>query len=446
MRNDRGFTLIELMITVAIIGILAAIALSSYNAYVQRGRITEAVSGLADVQYSVNHQFFVDGTVTVGDIYDGTKWRTILVGGLNLGGKGYYALDVTVPDQPISLWEFTVANSANMGFSYGRPIITKLVNGNWVVMFTSGYNNADGNGYLYILNAKTGVQTGLSPIATGAGSAANPSGLREINNWVSNVLTDNTTQRVYSGDLLGNVWRFDVNGAGTAMLLATLKDSSSIAQPITTRLELAEIGGDAYVYAGTGRLLGLSDLSTTQQQSVYSFKDIGATYAGADVRPGLKQMAFTTIVPTLSSGLPDLAHATRTIACTSSALVCAHPTGWMVDLPDSGERMNIDFRAGKGTLAFVTNVPTTDFCSAGHSWLNYMDEVSGNQIPVDTGVANAGVILDDNSLAVGVTIVDVSGLLKAIGVSASGQTKVKDIPWASPLPVGKRISWREVAP
>ena len=416
---------------------------------------------LADVQYSVNHQFFVDGTVTVGDICisnpcagstaGSTDWRTILVGGFNDGGRGYYALDITVPDQPKSLWEFTLANNANLGFSFGRPIISKLVNGQWVVMFTSGYNNADGNGYLYILNAKDGVQTGLSPIATGAGSAANPSGLREINNWVSNVLADNTTQRVYGGDLLGNVWRFDVNGAGAAMLLATLKDPTSVAQPITTRLELAEIGGDPYVYAGTGRLLGLSDLSTTQQQSVYSFKDIGSTYtnggvADGDVRPSLKQMGFTTTVPTLANGLPDLAHATRTIACISSALECAHPTGWMVDLPESGERMNIDFRAGKGTLAFVTNVPTTDFCSAGHSWLNYVDEVSGNQIPVDTGLANAGVILDDSSLAVGVAMVDVTGLLKGLGLSANGQTKVKDIPWASPLPVGKRISWREVAP
>jgi type IV pilus assembly protein PilA len=49
-RAQRGFTLIELMIVVAIIGILAAIAVPQYQDYTQRSRYATMVSGLASIQ------------------------------------------------------------------------------------------------------------------------------------------------------------------------------------------------------------------------------------------------------------------------------------------------------------------------------------------------------------------------------------------------------------
>jgi type IV pilus assembly protein PilE len=56
---QTGFTLIEVMIVVAIIAILASIALPSYNEYITRGRITDAVASLSDMRVKME-QYFQD--------------------------------------------------------------------------------------------------------------------------------------------------------------------------------------------------------------------------------------------------------------------------------------------------------------------------------------------------------------------------------------------------
>lgn len=71
MRTQKGFTLIELMITVAIIGILAGIALPAYMDYVRRAKIAEATSGLAMMTLKME-QYFQDNRTYVGACVGGT--------------------------------------------------------------------------------------------------------------------------------------------------------------------------------------------------------------------------------------------------------------------------------------------------------------------------------------------------------------------------------------
>jgi len=59
MKTQKGFTLIELMIVVVVIGILASIGIPSYNDYVTRGKLVEATSALSDGRVKME-QFFQD--------------------------------------------------------------------------------------------------------------------------------------------------------------------------------------------------------------------------------------------------------------------------------------------------------------------------------------------------------------------------------------------------
>lgn len=343
---------------------------------------------LADANYRDNHRYFVDGSPVVTDVCfanctDGTAadWRTVLVGGYAGGGKGYFALDVTDPANPKGLWELGSSFDADIGYSYGNPIMTKRDDGKWVVLLTSGHNNVGtGRGYLFVVDVGTGAI--LKKISTGVGDSGTPSGLSRIEAYVADS-SNNTVKHVYGGDLLGNVWRFMIDKDNEeAVKVAVLEDSIGNPQPITTRplvTELDDVAKTRYVIVATGKYIELSDTTNTQKQSFYAFVEKYDTNGNQTVGicSGCTNGARDQLTEQTFINGPDDARGRKTRVAGgvgSEPPADRKVQGCFVDFPVAGERMNVDMKLTRGVASVITNVAASDVCTAGgYSFINFLD-------------------------------------------------------------------------
>ena len=389
---------------------------------------------LADASYANNHRFYVDGPITVGDVYNGSAWKTILVGGLGGGGKGYYALDITDPSNPRALWEFSASSDGDLGYSYGNPLITKRnSDGRWVVVFASGYNNGgDSKGRLYVLDAISGSR--LAEIITdNSVTDPNISGIAKINGYVTNTMVDNTTQYVYGGDLGGSLWRFDLDD-NTSMRLGRTSSTAGN-QSITVRPELGRVrdaSGNYHrvIYFGTGRYLGFGDISesapsTSVAQAIYAVKDASddlGVFSGDAA--GLVEQVLTVTQSQRNVDSPE-------------AVNWGEANGWFVTLP-VGERVNVDPRLQVGTLAVVVNEPGDDYCEVGgRSWLYALGYRSGTTLAPTEIIAEA--------IATGLDVLEVSDSMIALVTLGDTTVEPEELPPPPPEDGGvRRVSWREI--
>ncbi len=241
-------------------------------------------------------QPMVDATPVERDVFFGGAWHTLLVGGLRLGGRGVYALDITRPTASEAspgarvLWEFNHAASggADLGYTYGQPNIARLANGKWVVLVPVGYfpdgstAPAAGNAYssLFVLDAQTGALIRQIKTSSAPQSAVISYGLAAP--VLGDYQNDQIDDVAFAGDMQGNLWRFDLSATnpGDWDVDLVLQPVTPGARPITAmpRLFPDVLTRKFVVVFGTGKYLGLSDrtYAGVPTQAFYGVREYGA--------------------------------------------------------------------------------------------------------------------------------------------------------------------------
>ncbi|MEH6671144.1 pilus assembly protein [Halopseudomonas sp.] len=157
------------------------------------------------------HQFYVDGSPLVRDVYFGGSWRTVLIGTLRAGGKSIFALDITDPGENGSgvklLWEITdqTAGYANLGYTFPQPEVARLHTGQWAVLLGNGYDSANDAASMFIIDIADGS---LIKELVVDNADENINGLSAVRGADNN--SDGVVDYAYAGDLRGNLWRFDL--------------------------------------------------------------------------------------------------------------------------------------------------------------------------------------------------------------------------------------------
>lgn len=165
-----------------------------------------------------SHQYMVDATPGVGDLFYNGVWHTWLVGGVGTNGQEIYALDVTNPSNfttakagSLVIGDWTAATLSHLGNTMGTPGVVRMHNGQWAIIFGNGLNSGKSAGvYIGLVDSSTGAVTFLF-LDTGVGSSSVKNGISYVT--PVDLDGDGIMDYLYAGDLQGNVWRFDVTGS-----------------------------------------------------------------------------------------------------------------------------------------------------------------------------------------------------------------------------------------
>ena len=387
------------------------------------------------------HQYYVDGSPTVGDAYSTFAyncasvacWRTVLVSGLGGGGKGVFALDVTDPDGEVTatsglaftdsntnagnivLWEFTdSATPDDMGHVFGQPTIARVRTGanttGWVAIFGNGYNSTNGDPVLYVVNIKDGTLLKKITLKSDSDNGLSTPAVVDSDG-------DYTADYVFAGDLKGNLWKIALTNTNTANWnssyssgsppaaapLFIAKDANNNDQPITVKPEVgSHPSEDGFmVYFGTGRYIANGD-NTAASSPVQTFYGIWDKndYSGSGTPVARGNLAYQTI-STATAGSTTVRQVTDytitwgtsgSCTCDTTAKTCGTCRGWYDDLLTASSSSLGEKQVSNPVLLggscprviFTTLIPSSDVCGyGGSSWLMELDPTNGGTVCQD---------------------------------------------------------------
>ncbi len=447
---------------------------------------------------------------TVEDVYVGQApgsvaraWRTLLVGGLGKGGKGYFALDVTDPDTSADsaeaaagmvLWEFTDADDVPPVGADGQPVTdldeygtpvkdlgyatsqvglamsnARYLRGGrrWVAVLGNGDGSTAGRAVLFVLFIDAGLD-GWSAHDFVKLPASAASGLGEP--ALVDLDLNGTVDRAYAGDLEGNLHRFDLsnpepaNWSATRLFQARYGTGQGVPQPITARPKVFKHPSQPgfMVVFVTGAFLSPNQQGDVAVQSLYGIWDSGGV-----VDPDSLVLQSMINVRSMGNGSPRLNRvvADQPVNYRPPDASASAVRGWRIDLDSqqSGERFHprlvawgdlllvttlMSNSAAGGALGAVVPIQWATGGSPRHPVLDLNGDGILNEndlLSVDAGDRAPGMVFDERDfsgpLATPQVLPSFGGgqLILAGGLNRRSQ--------AIGPPIGQltgRLSWREL--
>lgn len=368
-------------------------------AFIPNTVIQDGLKDLADPNYS--HRYYVNGELTVADVYINNAWKTVLIATLGYGGKGVFALDVTDPDNVKFLWEKNSTAIPALGNNLGKPIIVQTADGVWKAMMGNGPNGGGDKAQLVLIDIASGNST---IVDTGVGSN---NGLAAVTAW--STYANGLSDIIYAGDINGNMWKFVLGDTPVKLFSAKSVDSTTNAtkaQPITTAplVGVDPLSGDRWLFFGTGQYLSQTDMTDTSQQSWYGLK-LNASNTLIKLSDLVKR---SILVETQVDG----EYAVR-VSDIGTVAELQSKSGWYFNLPANGERMVVSNVFQGDALIGTVRIPdASDICKpTGRGFVVALNPFTGGRLDrVFFDVNGDGLFDEKDNISVNGTSTIVSGV------------------------------------